>query len=191
MKKEKILKKFGQNTEIYTFNDTVAVLERAWAQKCGLGFIGKSSMFIHRKFGTYTFLGGFVTNLNLLLDNNCEKNYCGSCNVCLINCPTGAIVESRKIDARRCLTTWNVERISSMKKKDHFKLKGYGWAFGCDICQEVCPWNKFKKKTMELRFQPNHNHVVLGLKSVPFNLCGTSFSRSKMDGLLKSIKLSF
>ena len=141
-------------------NDTGPFLERAWAYKAGLGFIGKSAMFIHRSFGTWTLLGGFATDPELEPILSFEGPTCGSCTRCLDACPTEAIIAPATVDARKCIATWTIERTLhpeaiKMAPRDHT------WAFGCDICQEVCPWKKFQKVTTEERFQPLLGRVIL------------------------------
>ncbi len=172
---------------IHIFNDTGPVLERGWAERSGLGFIGKSGMFIHRQFGTWTFLGGFVTDIELVPDAPTVKQLCGSCTACMDACPTKAIISPRKIDSRRCLTTWNIERPMALQADAEF-LQGKGWAVGCDICQQVCPWNKFEQKTFEPRFAPRSDHMVLHSNAIPKNITGTPLARPKEEGLLLSIR---
>ena len=130
--------------------DTSPVLERYWAQQAGIAWIGKSTMAISRRLGTYTFLGCVISTLNLEPDQP-HRDYCGSCTACLDACPTGAFVAERTLDARRCITYWNIEWRAPYPD-DAPDL--HGWVAGCDVCQQVCPWNKFARPTTEPRFAP-------------------------------------
>ncbi len=182
-----IQERFGEHIRVHIFNDTGPVLERAWAERAGLGFIGKSGMFIHRKFGTWTFLGGFVSDLELAPDKPSAQQYCGSCTACMDACPTNAIVEPRRIDARRCLTTWTVERPLHQRADDP-ELRGHGWALGCDVCQEVCPWNKFQALTLETRFLPFPSRVALKSGDIKGDLAGTPMARPKKEGMARNVR---
>jgi epoxyqueuosine reductase len=173
--------------KVHIFNDTGPVLERAWAERAGLGFIGKSAMFIHRRYGTWTFLGGLVTELELAPTKPSPRQMCGSCTACIDACPTGAIIGPRQVDARRCLTTWNVER-PTHANADAAQLQGHGWAIGCDICQEACPWNKFENLTDEARFSPRPGQVVLRADQIPVEIQGTALARAGHEGLRLNVK---
>jgi epoxyqueuosine reductase len=164
------------------------VWERAWAEAAGLGFVGKSAMFIHRRRGTWTFLGGLVTDLELLPTGVAvEPSRCGTCTRCIDACPTQAITAPGQVDARRCLTTWNVER-PLHPDADHADLLGHGWAVGCDVCQEVCPWNRFQVLSPELRFSPRAGHVVVTSESLPEDVQGTALARPGPVGVLLSVE---
>lgn len=163
------------------FNDVDAVTERAWAVACGLGFIGKSGMFISRSLGTWTFLGGLLTDVDLFGEVGVPTRIsdgCGSCTRCLDACPTGAITAPMTVDARKCLTTWNVESAGDPAGDVY---AGSGWAIGCDVCQEVCPWNKFAVVTSEPRYAPRH--VVLRPDAVPDDVAGTPLARPGQQAL--------
>lgn len=172
------------SARIHIFNDTGPVLERGWAERAGLGFIGKSAMFIHRRFGTFVFLGGLVTDLELQPSEGQPMPSCGTCARCQEGCPSKAIIRPKVVDAKLCATTWNVERpldpqASAFKQGSH-------WVVGCDICQEVCPFNKFKTRTAEERFQPRDNHITL--KSVPeTDLSGTPLARAGRKGISQTL----
>jgi epoxyqueuosine reductase len=128
--------------------DTSPVLERAWAERAGIAWIGKSTMAIAQDLGTYTFLATLVTDVELELDTP-HPDRCGSCTACLDACPTGAFVGPHELDARKCITYWNVEHRGAIGPD---APPFFGWIAGCDVCQEVCPWNKFAKPTRERRF---------------------------------------
>lgn len=129
------------------FVDSAPVLERAWAQKSGLGWIGKNSMLINPKIGSYTFLGELIVDVDIETSVNQIPNRCGSCTRCIDACPTGAIVSAGVIDARKCISYLTIEKKSQLTPEEQESLNG--WCFGCDICQEVCPWNsKIKVQTL-------------------------------------------
>lgn len=159
------------------FLDVDAVLERAWAKVAGLGFIGKSGLLIHRGLGTWTLLGGLATDVDL---GPCARpavpDACGTCTACLDACPTNAITAPNVVDARRCLVTWNIEEAGDARG-DAAELTGHGWAAGCDVCQEVCPWNRFAKRTAEERFLPRPGHVAFGAGDAPRDVEGTPLAR--------------
>jgi epoxyqueuosine reductase len=170
------------NAQVWTFNDTGPFLERAWAFKAGLGFIGKSAMFIHRKMGTWTFLGGFATDLVLKADEAYRGPDCGSCTRCMNACPSQAILSPRKVDARKCISTWTIER-SRHPEVEELAPRNHDWVFGCDVCQEVCPWNKFQQITQEERFQPLPERVYFSEATLAQDLRGSPLYRSGHEGL--------
>lgn len=131
------------------FVDSAPVLDRAWARESGLGFIGKNTMLINRKGGSFHFIGHIICDLELDYDETDYKNYCGSCTKCIDACPTQAI-EAFRIDARKCISFLTIENRGEIPPQfqDHFN----NWIFGCDICQDVCPWNKFSEPHNEPLF---------------------------------------
>lgn len=133
--------------------DTSPVLERAWAERAGVAWIGKSTMAISPKLGTYTFLATLVTTLKLEVSRPLPDR-CGSCTRCLDACPTDAFVAPRELDATRCIAYWTVEEWGPVVPE---MVEPHGWVAGCDICQEVCPWNKFGVNTEEPRLQVRDN----------------------------------
>lgn len=166
----------------WIFNDTGPFLERAWAVKAGLGFLGKSAMFIHRDFGTWTLLGGIATDLILPPSQAYVGPSCGSCTRCMDACPPGALIAPHTLDANRCISTWTIEK--SLHKDAFIKApRDHEWGFGCDICQEVCPWNKFEKVTDEQRFQPIKGRVFLEKATFTQDLRGSALNRTRKPGL--------
>ena len=136
------------------FVDSAPILERAWAKKSGLGWIGKNTNLISKKTGSFFFIAEIIVDLELNYDNE-TKDYCGSCTACLDACPTDALYEPYKIDASKCISYFTIElkeQFSSELKEDF-----NDWIFGCDICQDVCPWNKFSKPNNEPLFQPHED----------------------------------
>jgi epoxyqueuosine reductase len=133
------------------FVDSAPVLDRAWANRSGLGFIGKNTMLINRKGGSYFFIGHVVLDLELeYASQQPEKNFCGSCTLCLKACPTKAL-EPFVLDARKCISYLTIEHRSEIPEK--FKDQFEDWIFGCDICQEVCPWNRDTDSHQEILFR--------------------------------------
>lgn len=119
-----------------SFADSAPVLERAWAVRAGLGWIGKNSTLISPKHGSFTFIAELIITIELDYDKPYSSNGCGACNRCMANCPTGAICAPRTVDARRCISYQTIEN------KGDIMVDTNGWLFGCDICLQVCPWNK-------------------------------------------------
>ncbi len=122
------------------FVDSAPVLERAWAARAGLGWIGKHSLLLNPKYGSWFFLGVIICDLELEADSPMNE-YCGDCTRCIDACPTQAILPGRTVDASRCLSYLTIEN-REPEIPAEFSDRMKGWAFGCDICQEVCPWNK-------------------------------------------------
>jgi epoxyqueuosine reductase len=134
----------GPALEARAWSDAVPLLERAWAQRAGLGFIGKNTMLIRPRVGSFTLIADLVMNVEISEDEKTEgppaaRASCGSCQRCLNNCPTGAIVEPYRIDARKCISYLNIEKTGMLAVPERKALGD--WLLGCDICQEVCPFN--------------------------------------------------
>jgi epoxyqueuosine reductase len=131
------------------FVDSAPVMEKSWAAKAGLGWIGKNVNLINKNFGSYFFLAEVILDLDLVPDGPI-KDYCGTCTRCIDACPTDALFEPYKIDATRCISYLTIELQGEIQDRFHDQMDG--WVFGCDICQEVCPWNRFSKPHQEPRF---------------------------------------
>jgi epoxyqueuosine reductase len=132
------------------FVDNGPVLEKAWAKEAGLGWIGRHSVLINREIGSFVFLGEIILNIELQYDTPYNKDNCKGCRICLDACPTRAINDDRTIDARRCISWLTVENKNTIPEE--FRGKMNDRIFGCDICQEVCPWNKHAKTNNEPEF---------------------------------------
>lgn len=135
------------------FVDSAPVLERAWAERSGAGWIGKSGNLITKNGGSYFFIATLITDLELVYDDPFAKDYCGSCTRCIDACPTGAIMENRVVNGSQCISYFTIE-LKELLIPDEQKGKFENWMFGCDICQEVCPWNRFSRPTGEPAFTP-------------------------------------
>ena len=135
------------------FVDSAPVLERSWAQKSGLGWVGKNGNLITKQSGSFFFIATLITDLDLEPDDPFVKDYCGSCTKCIDACPTGAIHEGKVIDGSKCISYFTIE-LKEMLIPETMKGKFNNWMFGCDICQDVCPWNRFSKPTKETAFTP-------------------------------------
>lgn len=135
------------------FVDSAPVLDKAWAKKSGLGWVGKNSNLIHPKNGSFFFIAELILDLELEADGP-MKDYCGSCTKCIDECPTDAIVAPYIVDGSKCISYLTIE-LKDQILPNQFKGKMEDWIFGCDICQDVCPWNRFSKPTSENRFRPS------------------------------------
>jgi epoxyqueuosine reductase len=133
------------------FVDSAPVLDRAWAAKAGLGWIGKNSMLITKKKGSFYFIAELIIDLELDADLP-TTDHCGTCTACIDACPTDAIVANKVIDSNKCISYLTIELKENIPT--HFKSSMEGWSFGCDICQDVCPWNKFASPHSQQAFIP-------------------------------------
>ncbi|MEO7767720.1 MAG: tRNA epoxyqueuosine(34) reductase QueG [Ferruginibacter sp.] len=135
------------------FVDSAPVLERSWAQRTGLGWIGKNGNLINKTQGSFFFIATLIVDLELVYDDPYATDYCGSCTKCIDNCPTDAILPDKVVDGSKCISYFTIELKDALipeKMKSQFD----NWMFGCDVCQEVCPWNRFSKPATELEFTP-------------------------------------
>jgi epoxyqueuosine reductase len=132
------------------FVDSAPVMERQWAAKSGLGWLGKNTLLINKTHGSFFFLAELILDLELKNDGPI-KDYCGTCTKCLDACPTGALTEAGILDASKCISYFTIELKDAIPSE--FKDTYENWIFGCDICQDVCPWNRFSKKHKEPEFE--------------------------------------
>jgi epoxyqueuosine reductase len=133
------------------FVDSAPILERAWALKSGLGWIGKNGNIINKQAGSFYFIATLIVDIELEYDNPFLKDYCGTCTKCIDACPTDAILPNKIVDGSKCISYYTIElKDALIDSNKNFE----GWAFGCDVCQDVCPWNRFSKPNSEIKFTP-------------------------------------
>jgi len=135
------------------FVDSAPVLERTWAQKSGLGWIGKNGNLITKQTGSFFFIATLIVDIELNYDDPFAKDFCGSCKRCMESCPTEAILPDKTINGSKCISYFTIELKDEIIPEEQ-KGKFQNWMFGCDICQDVCPWNRFSKPHQEEGFQP-------------------------------------
>ncbi len=169
------------------FVDSAPVMDKVWAKKSGLGWIGKNSNLIHPKNGSFFFIAELILDLELIPDGP-MKDYCGTCTRCIDACPTDAIVEPYVVDGSKCISYLTIEL------KDHilpteFKGKMDNWMFGCDICQDVCPWNRFSKPHSEAKFNP-HDQLLKMSKADWQDLSEDIFRELFKNSAVKRTKIS-
>ena len=135
------------------FADSAPVLEKTWAQKSGLGWIAKNGNLIIKQYGSFFFIATLIVDLELEYDDPFTKDFCGTCTMCIDVCPTNAILDDKVIDGSKCISYFTIE-LKDMLIPDKMKGQFANKMFGCDICQDVCPWNRFSKPTKEVAFTP-------------------------------------
>jgi len=175
------------------FVDSAPVMDKAWAQKAGLGWRGKNSNLISKQAGSFFFLAELIIDLDLEYDNPFPTDHCGSCTRCIDACPTDAIVAPYTVDGSRCISYLTIELKNEIPTE--FKGKMDNWMFGCDVCQDVCPWNRFSTAHQEENFKPKED--LLGLsKSELIDMTDEVFrrvfknspvKRTKYNGLKRNI----
>lgn len=175
------------------FVDSAPVLDRAWAKRSGLGWIGKNANLISKKTGSFFFLAELIVDLELEYDVEPTADHCGTCTRCIDACPTEAIVGPAVVDGSKCISYLTIELKNEIPKE--FKDKMDGWMFGCDICQDVCPWNRFSVIHSEPQFEPHPD--LLGMTQGDWNeitedvfkkvFKGSAVKRTKFTGLKRNI----
>jgi epoxyqueuosine reductase len=134
------------------FVDSAPVLERAWALKSGLGWIGKNGNLLTKKNGSFFFIATLITDLEIESDPPFVTDHCGTCTKCIDACPTNAILPNKVVDGSKCISYYTIELKDEIIPADNQRFDN--WMFGCDICQDVCPWNRFAQPTHEKEFKP-------------------------------------
>ena len=175
------------------FVDSAPVMDKAWAKKAGLGWVGKNSNLIHPKKGSFFFIAELIIDLELTPDGPI-RDYCGTCTKCIDACPTDAIVKPYVVDGSKCISYLTIELKDEILPKE-FANKMNDWVFGCDICQDVCPWNRFSTPHTEPLFQANENLLSLSkgdwkdLSDEYFNelFKKSAVKRTKKSGLMRNI----
>lgn len=190
-KLHQIIEQKIQPTSGRAFTDSAPLLEQALAVRAGLGWIGKNSLLLTKK-GSYFFIGELVIDLELAYDIPFTKNFCGNCTSCIDACPTGAIIKPHTVDARRCISYLTIEKRGEFEQPVNL----HGWIFGCDICQDACPWNKKAIASTTPEFEPKPEILSLTDKNLE-NLTKPEFKkifkhtpveRTGYKGLIRNIK---
>jgi len=168
--------------------DIQPVMDKAWAARAGLGWMGKHTNLITSEYGSWVFLGELLLNLELEYSDSEVADQCGSCTLCIDACPTGAIVEPYVVDSRLCISHATIEsRAPEIDEALAPKLEG--WLYGCDICQDVCPWNQMTPDTDELRFKPREGNVNPALADI-LELTPETYATRFRRSAIKRAKLS-
>ncbi len=176
------------------FVDSAPVLERSWATKSGIGWIGKHSLLINKNQGSFFFLAELIVDVELDYDMPFVTDHCGTCTACIDACPTDAIVENKVVDASKCISYFTIELKDAIPIA--YKNQFQDWMFGCDICQDVCPWNRFSKPHHEPKFEPNSKLLSMNKKEWKeitedvFNelFKKSAVKRTKFEGLKRNIQ---
>ena len=187
------IKKETGDIHARVFVDSAPVLERAWANKSGIGWIGKHSLLINKQHGSFFFLAEIILDAELEYDLPFTTDHCGTCTACIDACPTDAIVENKVVDGSKCISYLTIELKDALPTA--YKNKMEDWMFGCDICQDVCPWNRFSKTHQEPRFEPSDKLLNMNRKEWKeitqdiFNeiFKKSALNRTKYEGLKRNI----
>jgi epoxyqueuosine reductase len=175
--------------------DIQPVMDKAWAVRAGIGWLGKHSNVITQEFGSWVFIGELLLNLELDADAEVSEDHCGTCTLCIDACPTQAITEPYVVDSNRCISYATIElRTSELPESIQQRLSG--WLYGCDICQDVCPWNRFEAATEEPRFAPREGNVNADLGAVleltpetyAARFRGSAMKRAKLHALQRNAR---
>jgi epoxyqueuosine reductase len=177
------------------FVDSAPVLERAWAQRSGLGWIGRNGNLITKQSGSFFFIATLIVDLGLAYDDPFAKDFCGSCRKCIDACPTGAILPNKVINGSQCISYFTIELKDEIIPSE-MKGKFQNWMFGCDICQDVCPWNRFSKPHQEPEFSPlpevlnftTKDWEALSEEAFRKIFRHNPLSRAKLKGVQRNIK---
>jgi len=175
--------------------DIQPMMDKAWAARAGLGWIGKHTNLITTEYGSWVFIGELLLNLDLEYDNEVVADHCGSCTLCIDACPTQAITEPYVVDSNKCISYATIElRDPEIPSPVADNLEG--WFYGCDICQDVCPWNRFEQATEEARFLPRPGNsnasltevLKLSPESYAERFRGSAMKRAKLSGLQRNAR---
>jgi epoxyqueuosine reductase len=175
--------------------DIQPMMDKAWAERAGLGWIGKHTNLITPEYGSWVFIGELLLNVDLEYDNQKIEDHCGSCTLCIDACPTQAITEPYVVDSNKCISYATIElRNAEIPSSVGKNLEG--WVYGCDICQDVCPWNRFEQATDDSSFQPREGNVNISLTDVleltpetyAERFRGSAMKRAKLSGLQRNAR---
>ena len=175
--------------------DTSAILEREWAVGAGLGWIGKNTLLINPRVGSWLLLGELLLDLVLDEDAPFPTDHCGSCTRCIGACPTHCILPDRDLDASRCISYLTIELRGGLPPVADLRESIGDWVFGCDVCQEVCPWNRFARPTHEVAFEPRHATLnlreLLEMNDETFRaeFTHSAIRRAKREGLTRNASI--
>lgn len=178
------------------FVDSAPIMDKVWAQRSGLGWIGKHTNLLNTEIGSWFFLGEIVTDLELEPDGP-VADHCGSCTRCIDACPTDAIVEPYVVDSNRCISYLTIEHRSDDIPAEVQSEMG-SWVFGCDVCQDVCPWNKFSRRTTEDRFTPRDGMTdtpiseweEINIDEYRVRFEGSAVKRARFEGLKRNLRIA-
>lgn len=194
-KLESELKFLDEKFESISYVDTGPVLDKVWAVKAGLGWMGKHTNIINRKIGSWFFIGNILCNYEFDYSEE-ENDFCGSCNACIEACPTQAIIVPYVVDSNKCISYQTIENKEVIPNE--LKNKFDNWGFGCDICQDVCPWNKsFAKESPLPEFEPINKYLKLDeieqMSEEEFNIKfrNSPIKRSKLKGIKRNLSHLF
>ncbi len=168
--------------------DTSPMMDKAWAVRAGIGWLGKHTNVITKEFGSWIFLGELLLSVELEYDSFIEPDHCGKCTACIDACPTAAIIAPYQLDATRCISYGTIE-LREPELPEPIKSNLEGWVFGCDICQDVCPWTRFSKQSREERFTPREGIVEPKLQEL-IELSQEEFSARFRKSPIKRAKLT-
>lgn len=175
--------------------DIQPVMDKAWAVRAGLGWLGKHSNVITPEYGSWVFIGELLLNLELGYDVERVEDHCGTCTLCIDACPTDAITEPYVVDSNKCISYATIE-LRTPELPPQIKQSLSGWLYGCDICQDVCPWNRFEQVTDEARFAPREGNVNAELRDIVQldpdayveRFRGSAMKRAKLSGLQRNAR---
>lgn len=175
--------------------DIQPMMDKSWAVRAGLGWLGKHTNVITPEYGSWVFIGELLLNFELEYDRQQVEDHCGTCTLCIDACPTSAITEPYLLDSNKCISYATIE-LRTDEIPAGVKENLDGWLYGCDICQDVCPWNRFEQVTNESRFQPRAGNVNAGLDEVleltpetyAERFRGSAMKRAKLSGLQRNAR---
>jgi len=193
---DSLKEKFGDFNGRY-FVDSAPVMERAWAVRSGSGWIGKNNNLLSKDHGSFFFLAEIILDVELEYDEPFKTDHCGTCTQCMDACPTQAIVAPQVVDSRKCISYLTIELRTEIPNE--FAGKMNDWMFGCDICQDVCPWNRFSKNNREIQFEPSEellNKTKNEWEEISYDIFKRLFKdsavqRTKFSGLQRNIKFLY
>jgi len=177
------------------FVDSAPVMDKVWAQRSGLGWIAKNTNLINPRIGSWFFIGTLIIDVSLACDDHATYDHCGSCTRCIDACPTDAIYQPYVVDSNRCISYWTIEHRGDSLPEEIISQQE-DWIFGCDICQDVCPWNKFSRQTKDSRFLPREGiqdtpleeWEELDLEAFRKRFRGSAVKRAKYEGFKRNVR---